>query len=167
MPLRIRLRRVGRKKQPSYRIVVADANSPRDGAYVDTVGFYNPRTQPATLEMDLGKLDDWLGKGASLSTTAASLVRKARKGGDAKVGYTSPEAKAAAEAAPAPAPTVRPERAKPAAAGSRGKGAAAPAAAAEPAPEAVAESAPAAEPEAAQAPEPAAEAGAGETPAEA
>jgi small subunit ribosomal protein S16 len=146
MPLRIRLRRVGRKKQPSYRIVVADATTPRDGAYVDIVGFYNPRTQPATLEMDLSKLDEWLGKGASLSTTAASLVRKARKGGDAKVGYTSPEAKAAAAAAPAAAPAVRPEPAKPAAAGSRGKGKAA---------EAAAESAPAAEP------------AAGETPAEA
>ncbi|MBX6365871.1 MAG: 30S ribosomal protein S16 [Gemmatimonadetes bacterium] len=168
MPLRIRLRRVGRKKQPSYRIVVADAAAPRDGAYVDIVGFYNPRTQPATLELDLVKVDGWLGKGASLSATAASLVRKARKGGDAKVRYTAPEEKAATAAAPAAEAAVRAEPEKPAAPGSRGKGAAA--AAAEPA---AAESAPA--PEAAASPEPAAEggpeaaaeAGSGETAAEA
>ena len=47
--VRIRLRRVGRTKQPSYRIVVADARSPRDGRYIEVIGFYNPRTQPATM----------------------------------------------------------------------------------------------------------------------
>lgn len=97
MALRIRLRRIGRKKQPSYRIVVADGDSPRDGAYVDAVGFYNPRTQPATLELDLERVDNWLGKGASMSTTTASLVRKARKGGDTAVAYT-PKAEALAAA---------------------------------------------------------------------
>lgn len=92
MAVRIRLRRVGRKKQPSYRIVVAEASTPRDGAYVDTVGFYNPRRQPAELRMDLDKVDHWLELGAELTNTAASLVRKARKGGDAKVALLTREA---------------------------------------------------------------------------
>jgi small subunit ribosomal protein S16 len=113
MSLRIRLRRVGRKKQPSYRIVVTNSLAPRDGAYVDDVGFYNPRTQPAELRLDLGKVETWLGRGATLSGTAASLVRKARKGGDARVGYT------AAPAAPSAAPVeseAEPAEAAPAAA---------------------------------------------------
>ena len=85
MSVKIRLRRVGRKKQPSYRIVVADVHSPRDGQYLDTVGFYNPRTKPAELRLDLVKIDSWIKEGAELSDTAASLVRKARKGGDPSV----------------------------------------------------------------------------------
>ena len=76
---------MGRKKQPSYRLVVADSTTPRDGAYVDTVGFYNPRRQPAELRIDLPKVEEWLSKGASASQTVESLVRKARKGGDAQV----------------------------------------------------------------------------------
>jgi len=90
MSLRIRLRRVGRKKQPSYRLVVTDSAVRRDGPYVDDVGFYNPRKQPAELRLDLTKVEAWVGKGATLSDTAASLVRKAKKGGDKKVGYTAP-----------------------------------------------------------------------------
>jgi small subunit ribosomal protein S16 len=85
MSVKIRLRRVGRKKQPSYRIVVAHSADPRGGKYLDTVGFYNPRTQPAELRLDLGKVDHWLGAGAELSDTAAALIRKARKGGDRSV----------------------------------------------------------------------------------
>jgi small subunit ribosomal protein S16 len=85
MSVKIRLRRVGRKHQPSYRIVVARSADPRGGEYLDTVGFYNPRTQPAELRIDLTKVDKWVGQGAELSDTAASLVRKARKGGDKSV----------------------------------------------------------------------------------
>ncbi len=110
MSLRIRLRRVGRKKQPSYRIVVTDSAVRRDGPYVDEVGFYNPRSTPAELRMDVGKVEAWVAKGATLSDTAASLVRKARKGGDAKVGYKA--AAPAAEAAPAPAPEAPAPKAK-------------------------------------------------------
>jgi small subunit ribosomal protein S16 len=99
MSVRIRLRRVGRKKQPSYRLVVADSATPRDGAYLDTVGFYNPRTTPAELRVDLEKVDYWLDRGASTSVTVASLLRKARRGGDAKVALLQPE-QPAAEAAP-------------------------------------------------------------------
>jgi small subunit ribosomal protein S16 len=85
MSVKIRLRRVGRKKQPSYRIVVAQSTDPRSGEYLDTIGFYNPRTQPAELRIDLGKVDQWLAKGAEMSDTAASLIRKVRKGGDNSV----------------------------------------------------------------------------------
>lgn len=85
MSVKIRLRRVGRKRQPSYRLVVAQVETPRGGEYLDTVGFYNPRTQPAELRLDLEKVDQWLAKGAEMSDTAASLIRKARRGGDQKV----------------------------------------------------------------------------------
>ena len=107
MSLRIRLRRVGRKKQPSYRLVVTDSAVRRDGPYVDDVGFYNPRKQPAELRLDLTKVEAWVGKGATLSDTAASLVRKAKKGGDKKVGYTAPGAVVAA----APSTGVKSRRA--------------------------------------------------------
>jgi small subunit ribosomal protein S16 len=113
MSVRIRLRRVGRKAQPYYRVVVADSRTPRDGYYLDTVGFYNPRTRPAELRMDLLKVDEWVSKGAGMSTTVASLVRKARRGGDDSValmaadspaGRTAP-ARDAGEPASAPSPS--------------------------------------------------------------
>ena len=85
MSVKIRLRRVGRKHQPSYRLVVARSADPRGGDYLDTVGFYNPRTNPAELRVDRGKVDKWLGQGAEMADTAASLIRKARKGGDKSV----------------------------------------------------------------------------------
>lgn len=85
MAVTIRLRRIGRKKQPSYRVVVTDSAKPRGGEYLDTVGFYNPRQRPAELRLDLEKVDTWVGKGAGMSDTVSSLVRKARRGGDDKV----------------------------------------------------------------------------------
>lgn len=124
MPVTIRLRRVGRKKQPSYRVVVTDSTRPRDGQYLETVGFYNPRQSPAELRLDLDKVDAWMSQGAELSETVRSLVRKARKGGDAKVGLMTaapaeppaPKAEAptpAPKAAAAPAPAAAPEPAAP------------------------------------------------------
>jgi small subunit ribosomal protein S16 len=98
MSVRIRLRRVGRKKQPSYRIVVAPSDAPRDGQYLDSVGFYNPRTNPAQLDIDLGKVDDWIRRGAKPTETVESLVRKARRGGDKKVAVRHAGAAAVAEA---------------------------------------------------------------------
>lgn len=74
--LRIRLMRVGKKKQPSYRIVVADARSPRDGAYVDKVGFYNPRTDPPTIQIDEEKALYWLRRGAQPSEPVERMLRK-------------------------------------------------------------------------------------------
>lgn len=85
MAVKIRLRRVGRKKQPSYRMVVIESENPRGGAYLDTVGYYNPQRKPAQLNIDLSKIDEWLGRGATMSETTESLVRKARRGGDKSV----------------------------------------------------------------------------------
>lgn len=102
MSVKIRLRRIGRKKQPSYRIVVANIESPRGGEYMDTVGFYNPRTKPAELRLDLEKVDRWLAQGAELTDTAASLVKKARKGGDKTVQLHEVGGASLKAAAPAP-----------------------------------------------------------------
>jgi small subunit ribosomal protein S16 len=72
--VRIRLRRVGSKKQPSYRIVVADARSPRDGRYIEVIGFYNPRTEPATIEIQEDRALYWLNVGAQASDTVNYLL---------------------------------------------------------------------------------------------
>lgn len=102
MAVKIRLRRMGRKKAPHYRIVVADSTSPRDGRFVETLGYYKPLEMPARLVLDLNRMDYWLSQGATPTDTVQSLAVKARKGGDATVavGELDPEArkKAAAEA---------------------------------------------------------------------
>jgi len=72
--LRIRLRRVGKKKQPSYRVVIADIRSPRDGRFVDKVGFYNPLTDPPTVNIDQDKLQSWMKKGAIPSESVQRLL---------------------------------------------------------------------------------------------
>ncbi len=74
--LRIRLRRVGRKKQPSYRIVVAESTAPRDGKFVEVVGFYNPRTQPETITVKEERILYWLSVGAQPSESTARLLKK-------------------------------------------------------------------------------------------
>jgi len=71
--VRIRLRRVGLRNQPSYRIVVADKEKPRDGRFLEIVGFYNPRTNPATIEVDEEKVYAWLKKGAQPSDSVEKL----------------------------------------------------------------------------------------------
>jgi len=76
MATRIRLRRVGRKKQPSYRIVVIDKQKARDGSFVELLGHYNPRTEPVTLEVDQEKAKAWLAKGATPSDTVRSLLKQ-------------------------------------------------------------------------------------------
>jgi small subunit ribosomal protein S16 len=73
---------MGRKSQPHYRIVVSDSTSPRDGRFVETLGYYKPLTDPARLVLDLQRVDHWLGEGASPSGTVKSLISKARRGGD-------------------------------------------------------------------------------------
>jgi len=77
MATRIRLRRVGRKKQPEYRIVVAEGSSARDGRFVEAIGHYNPRTKPETIAVDAEKARAWLAKGATPSDTVRSLLKKA------------------------------------------------------------------------------------------
>ena len=74
--LRIRLSRVGKKKQPAYRIVVADSRSPRDGAFLKIIGHYNPLTDPVTLVVKEDEAIHWLGKGAKPSETAAKLLTR-------------------------------------------------------------------------------------------
>jgi small subunit ribosomal protein S16 len=73
--VRIRLRRVGLKNQPSYRIVIQDKESPRDGRFIEIVGFYNPRTEPATISLDEAKTYDWMVKGAQPTESVAALFR--------------------------------------------------------------------------------------------
>jgi small subunit ribosomal protein S16 len=77
MATRIRLRRVGRKKQPVYRIVVTDKQKARDGRFVETLGHYNPRSEPASIDVDVEKARAWLAKGATPSETVRSLLKKA------------------------------------------------------------------------------------------
>jgi small subunit ribosomal protein S16 len=77
MATRIRLRRVGRKGQSYFRIVIADQRSPRDGRFVATIGHYNPRTQPADLKVDSEQARAWLDKGALPTDTVRSLFKKA------------------------------------------------------------------------------------------
>ena len=77
MAVRIRLTRKGRKKQPFYRIVVADSEAPRDGKFLDIVGTYDPMQEPAVIKIDQEKLADWMGKGAIPSQTVKTLISKA------------------------------------------------------------------------------------------
>jgi small subunit ribosomal protein S16 len=79
MAVRIRLARFGRKKRPFYRIVAADQRSPRDGRYIERLGHYDPMTDNENnLELDLERVDYWLGVGAAPSDTVAGLINKAR-----------------------------------------------------------------------------------------
>jgi small subunit ribosomal protein S16 len=77
MAVRIRLTRVGAKKQPSYRVVVADARSARDSRAIETIGHYNPRTEPIELNVDETKAKEWLAKGAQPSDTVLRLFKQA------------------------------------------------------------------------------------------
>ena len=77
MAVRIRLTRVGSKKNPIYRVVVADSRSPRDGRFIEIVGRYNPQTDPSTIDLDSDKVKDWLAKGAQPSQPVARLIRAA------------------------------------------------------------------------------------------
>jgi len=75
MATRIRLARVGSKKNPIYRVVVADARSPRDGRFIEIVGRYNPQTNPSTIDLDGDKIRDWVSKGAQPSDSVKRLMK--------------------------------------------------------------------------------------------
>ncbi|MDQ6795581.1 MAG: 30S ribosomal protein S16 [Chloroflexota bacterium] len=77
MAVRIRLTRVGATKQPTYRVVVADSRKARDSRSIDTIGHYNPRTEPVEVSIDADKAKEWLAKGAQPSNTVARLFRNA------------------------------------------------------------------------------------------
>ncbi len=71
--VRIRLRRVGLKGQPSYRIIAADKEAPRDGRFLEILGFYNPRTDPSTIEVKEDRVYDWMSKGAQPSESVVQI----------------------------------------------------------------------------------------------
>jgi small subunit ribosomal protein S16 len=73
--VRIRLRRMGKKKQPSYRIVVADSRMPRDGRYIESLGYYNPMSEPSTIELNDERALYWLGQGAQPSRQVQNLMK--------------------------------------------------------------------------------------------
>ena len=73
--MKIRLARIGSKKNPVYRVVVADARSPRDGRFLEIVGRYNPRTTPSTIEIDTDKVRDWISKGAQPTDPVKRLLK--------------------------------------------------------------------------------------------
>jgi small subunit ribosomal protein S16 len=75
--VRIRLRRMGLKAQPSYRLVVTDKENPRDGRFLEIVGFYNPRTNPTTLSLEEARIYDWMAKGAQPTESVAQLFKSA------------------------------------------------------------------------------------------
>lgn len=79
MAVKIRLARHGAKKRPYYRIVVADSRAPRDGRFIDEVGRYNPRTEPAMVKFDMEKVDQWISNGAQPTDTVARLLKQARE----------------------------------------------------------------------------------------
>ena len=95
MAVKIRLTRVGATKRPSYRVIAIDSRRPRDGRALEILGFYDPLTDPATVQIDGDKLNAWIGKGAKPSDTVVKLMRQAGIGGG-----DAPRAKPAATSAP-------------------------------------------------------------------
>ena len=74
--VKLRLRRMGAKKRPSYRIVAADSRSPRDGAFIESVGYYDPITDPATINVNVDRARHWLSVGAQPTDTVRSLLKR-------------------------------------------------------------------------------------------
>jgi small subunit ribosomal protein S16 len=107
--VKIRLRRMGNKNRPAYRFVVADSRERRDGAFVEMIGHYDPLTDPATIKVDVESLHKWLDRGAQLSETVRSLLKKEglleRTGAKAK----SKGGKSAAKESPAGGESSAPE----------------------------------------------------------
>ena len=75
MAVKLRLTRVGSKKNPIYRVVAADSRSPRDGKFIEIVGRYNPQTDPSTIELDEAKIKEWLAKGAQPTESVSRLLK--------------------------------------------------------------------------------------------
>ena len=76
MAVKMRLRRIGAKKAPFYRVIVADSRSPRDGRFIEEIGYYNPLTEPAEIKIDAEKAKKWIGNGAQPTETVKSLLKK-------------------------------------------------------------------------------------------
>ena len=86
MSVRVRLTRVGSKKNPIWRVVVADQRSPRDGRFIETIGRYNPQTSPSTIVIDEGRLQYWLDRGAQPTGTVKQLMKARAKSGASSAG---------------------------------------------------------------------------------
>jgi small subunit ribosomal protein S16 len=89
MAVRVRLTRVGSKKNPIWRVVVADGRSPRDGRFIETIGHYNPQTEPSTILIDEDRMQHWLDRGAQPSGTVKQLMKARRKSAAAADGNRS------------------------------------------------------------------------------
>lgn len=76
MAVKIRLKRMGAKKKPFYRVVVADSRYPRDGRFIEEIGYYNPNTDPSDVKIDADKAKEWLSKGAQPTDTVRTLLKK-------------------------------------------------------------------------------------------
>ncbi len=76
MAVKIRLKRIGTKKTPFYRVIVADEKSPRNGKFIEEIGYYNPLTDPADIKIDAEKANKWLASGAQPTDTVRSLLKK-------------------------------------------------------------------------------------------
>jgi small subunit ribosomal protein S16 len=98
MSVRVRLTRVGSKKNPIWRVVVADQRSPRDGRFIEAIGHYNPQTEPSTIAIDEERLRHWIARGAQPTGTVKHLMKAQASG---------PRAAAAAPAEPAAQPTAQ------------------------------------------------------------
>jgi small subunit ribosomal protein S16 len=101
MSVRVRLTRVGSKKNPIWRVVVSDQRSPRDGRFIETIGHYNPQTNPSTIVIDEERFQHWVSRGAQPTNTVKQLVRAQAKSAVA-VAEPEPEPEAAAAAEPEP-----------------------------------------------------------------
>jgi small subunit ribosomal protein S16 len=109
--VRVRLKRVGSKKNPIWRVVVTDQRSPRDGRFIESVGHYNPQTEPSTIVLDQPRLDHWLARGAVPTNTVKKLMRARPAEAEAEAPVAEAEPPAAVEEpapAEAPAPAEEP-----------------------------------------------------------
>ncbi len=99
--VKIRLKRMGAKRRPFYRLIVADSQSPRDGRFIDQLGYYDPLTDPATIKIDEEKVSSWLSRGAQPSESARELLRRSGVLGGAPARSEVTATGAAATQAPA------------------------------------------------------------------
>jgi small subunit ribosomal protein S16 len=118
MSVRVRLTRVGSKKNPIWRVVVADQRSPRDGRFIETIGHYNPQTEPSTIRIDEERLQHWIARGAQPTGTVKQLMKAQAKGltADPKTSAAVAAASPAAAAPVAMEAATPPSQAEPAAA---------------------------------------------------
>ena len=92
MAVKLRLMRMGKKKQPTYRVVAADSRSPRNGRFIEILGTYDPRPEPSLVKIDTAKAHDWISKGAQPTETVARLLQVADAQPETPADDTAPEA---------------------------------------------------------------------------